>query len=216
MVAANVALGKVVPRGPADLNGTRLALETTVYSGDTVTTPAEGLALVLLSKGDQVHVGPTSEVRLTDTESGILATLEQGAVLARSGGGQTISVRARGLLVNPQSPAWYGVALPENAVVVSAEQGAVTVRGTNQSYEVPAGKAIRFEVAPGPQAPAGAGAGAGMGPGAAAAIGVAISVGVAVPIGWLIADKLADDARREACIEAIKAVSPTAPTDRCK
>jgi len=216
VVAANVALGKVVPRGPADLNGTRLALETTVYSGDTLTTPADGLALILLSKGDQLHVGPTSEVQVTYTEAGILATLALGALMARSGSGQSISVRARGLLVSPQTAAWYTVALTENAVVVSADQGTVTVQGTNQSYTVPAGKATRFEVADASQAPAGAGAGAGIGSGAAAAIGIAISVGVAVPIGWLIADKLADDARRQACIEAIKAVSPTAPTDRCK
>ncbi|MFQ5817760.1 MAG: hypothetical protein ACE5H2_07385, partial [Terriglobia bacterium] len=41
VTAGNPALGKVVPRGPAELNGTRLTLETTLYPGDTITTPAE-------------------------------------------------------------------------------------------------------------------------------------------------------------------------------
>ncbi|MFQ5818082.1 MAG: hypothetical protein ACE5H2_09050, partial [Terriglobia bacterium] len=41
VTAGNVPLGKVVPRGPAELNGTQLTLETTLYPGDTITTPAE-------------------------------------------------------------------------------------------------------------------------------------------------------------------------------
>lgn len=207
VAADNLALGKVVPRGSAQLNGTRLALETTLYAGDTITTPADGLALVLLPQGDQLHVGPASAVRATDTAGTLLVSLERGALLARSGSGQTIAVRARGLIVNPQAAARYAVALTENAVVVSAEQGVVTVQGTAQTYTVPAGKTMRFEVADGPQAPAGAGA-SGLGPGTAAIVAIIISVGAAIPIGFVIADELADDARKDACEQVKSQVSP--------
>ncbi|MFQ5926884.1 MAG: hypothetical protein ACE5MH_05555 [Terriglobia bacterium] len=206
VAAGNPPLGKVVPRGPADLNGTRLVLETTLYAGDTITIPADGLALVLLPQGDQLHVGPASEVQVTDTEGGLLATLARGVLLARSGSGQLIAVRARGLRVQPQAAARYEVALVEKAVVVSTEEGVVNVQASNGSYTVPAGQAMRFEVTDGPQAPAGAGAGTGTRK--AVVIAVAISLGVAIPLAILIADDEADEARRDACITALRAISP--------
>lgn len=206
LAASSLPLGKVIPRGAADLNGTRLDRDATVYLGDLLATAADGLAAVLFAKGDQLHVGPASEVRVITAEGVVVASLARGAVLARSGGGQTIAVRARGLLVRPQGAARYEVALADNAVLVASAEGAVTVQGINQAMTVPAGKAMRFELAPGLQAPAGAGAGAGIGPAMAAWIGVA-AAGGALAVGWVVANELAKDARREACQQIKSQVS---------
>ena len=90
--AENVSLGRVVPRGPAELNQTRLVAEATVYAGDAVATPVGGLALLLLAQGSQIHVGPASAVRINAAEAGVRADLERGSLLARSQPGQKVSV----------------------------------------------------------------------------------------------------------------------------
>lgn len=214
--AESVSLGRVVPRGAAELNQTRLVADATLYAGDAVTTPAGGLALLLLDKGGQVHVGPASAVRLRAAEAGVRAELERGSLLARSQPGGTVSVWAASLLVSPQSPeALYQVALTDSGAIVAAERGAVSVAAANRTVTVPAGEARRFEVEKGPQAPAGAGSGAGMSTGTATMLSVAISLGVSIPVGWIVADKLADDARQEGCQEAILAISAALPTTGC-
>ncbi len=214
--AEGVSLGRVVPRGAAELNQTRLLADATVYAGDAVTTPAGGLALLLLDKGSQVHVGPASAVRLSAAEAGVRAELERGSLLARSQPGGKVSVWAANLLVSPQSPeALYQVALIDSGAIVVAERGEVSVAGANRTVTVPAGQAMRFEVEEGPQAPVGAGSGAGMTTGTAVMLSVAISLGISIPVGWIVANKLADDARQEGCQEAILSVSAALPTTGC-
>lgn len=212
VVAENAALGKVLPRRAAELNQTPLVAETTLYGGDTVVTRADGLALIYLSRGDQVHVGPASEVRVLEADGTVLVSLERGRLLARVENEESFLVRARGLLVRPAAEARYQVALAENGVVVASEQGQVSVQGANRAYTVPEGQAMRFEVTTASAVPTGAASGGqGIGPGAAAAIAVAISVGIAIPVAWLIADKRAE----EACEDAINAISPGASTANC-
>lgn len=207
LTAGNLPLGKVVPRGPADLNGTRLTLETTLYAGDTLATAADGLALVLLPQGDQVHVGPASTVAVSDTAEGLVARLERGAVVVRSGSGQRIFVRAGGLLVTPSGAAHYQVALAEQGVVVAAQAGDVTVHGSNQAVAVPAGKAMRFEVGAVPT-PTLAGGGSNLAGLAAILVSLLISLGVTLPISVVLADKAKDDARQQACEQIKQSISP--------
>lgn len=208
--AGNASLGKVTPQGPAELNRVALLAESSVFSGDTVTTAAEGWALVFLAKGDRVQVGPASEVRLIEAAGVVVASLERGSLQAQNGGAQSLMVQARGLLVNPAGGARYHVALVENGVVVSADQGTVNVQGTNRSYTVSAGQAMRFEVTAAPQAPAGAGSGgSGIAPGAAAGIAAAIAVGATLAIAIPVYNNQKDDIR-DACQAALRALSPSA------
>jgi hypothetical protein len=207
-LAGESPLGRMVPQGKAQLNGERLEVETTLYTGDTVATAADSVAVLLLA-GQQVNLAPSSSVQLASTDGSVVASLEQGALAARSRRGQSLVVRAHGLLVRPEGAARYEVALAEEAVVVSAREGSVTVEGTNEAVAVPAGRTMRFELARTVQAPAGAGV-SGIGPGAAAAITIAVSLGVGIPVSWWIADKLADDARRDACNQIRSGLSPAA------
>jgi hypothetical protein len=223
VLGANAPLGKVVPRlGNTHVNGTALTLETTLFSGDSVATEPQSLAVVQLPLGDQVHVGPASSVVLNGSDQQVIVGLEQGTTIIRSGQGQTIPVNALGLFVQPVGPAAYTVTIQEGDVYVQPDEGSVEVRGTNKSVVVPAGKAMKFELAaataPGP---VGAGASS-LTPGQGAAIALAVSLGVTLGIVWPVlandiddAEDLAREEARQACIDAITAVSPSAPTTGC-
>lgn len=217
VMGASTPLGNVIPRtGTTLVNGTALALETTIFSGDTVATQEGGTAQIMLPRGNQVHLGPASSAVLSGDAHQVVVTLTQGMTVARSGNGQQVSVMARGLLVQPSGAASYEVALDGSAILVSALQGSVEVQGTNRSFVVPAGKAMKFELAAN-SAPGPTGVGAqNMAPGAAAAIAIAVSVGVSVPVAMVYANNKADDARRDACIAAIRAVSPSGSTASCQ
>ena len=82
--ASDAVLGRVIPRSSAQLNGITVFLESTVFSGDIVDTPPDSFAVYLLANGNQLQLGPASEVRLLQVEVGPLAVLERGAVLVRS------------------------------------------------------------------------------------------------------------------------------------
>jgi len=207
--ASDAVLGRVIPRSSAQLNGTTVFLESTVFSGDIVSTPSDGFAVFLFAYGNQLQLGPASEVRLLQVEADAVAVLERGAVLVRSDG-QAIAVQARGLLLSPQGAGHYEVAVTEKAVVVSATHSAVTVHAANRSFPVAAGKAMRFEVADGRQGPVGARAGEGVAWGVV--LGVSIAAGAAgVLIGWLIATNRSQDR----CLQRVRAISPTVPESVC-
>lgn len=161
-------------------------------------------------KNNQVHVGPGSEVRLTAAEGVTLASLQRGTLRVRNGDGETLLVEARGLLIAPEGTARYHVGLAKKGIVVSTEQGVVRVQGTSGSYTVPAGKAMQFDVAAAPQGPVGVG-GNSIGPVATAAIAIGVSLGWDLPVAWAVAN----DEAEKACEEAIRAVSPPAPTTSC-
>jgi len=207
--ASDAVLGRVIPRSSAQLNGITVFLESTVFSGDIVDTPPDSFAVFLLANGNQLQLGPASEVRLLQVEVGPLAVLERGAVLVRSDG-QAIAVQARGLLLSPQAAGRYEVAVTGNAVVVAATHSAVTVHAANRSFSVAAGKAMRFEVADGWQGPVGAKAAGGVPRGLI--LGMSIAAGAAgVLAGWLIANNRSQGR----CLQRVRAISPTVPESVC-
>ena len=223
VVGANTPLGKVVPRvGSSHINGTALTLETTVFADDVITTARQGLAVVQLPFGDQIHVGPASSVTLNGSDQKLVVDLERGITIIRSGQGQKIPVNALGLLIQPVGPAAYTVTIQEGDVYVQADEGSVEVQGTNKSVVVPAGKAMKFELAAA-TAPGAVGAGANsLTPGQGVAIALAVSLGVTLGVVWPVLNNDIDDAEdlareeaRQACIDAIQAASPSAPTTGC-
>jgi len=209
VLGANTPLGKIVPRsGSSALNGNALVLETTLFSGDNVSTQADGLAVILLPQGDQIHLGPASAVSVTEAGDGLVVSLERGMTLTRSGHGRTVSVNAAGVLVQPAGLASYEVAIDGGAIFVSSREGSVEVQGTNESFVVPAGKTMKFELAASTAAgPMGAGA-HNISPGVAAVVAIGISLGVSIPLAFVLADNAEDDARRDACNLVKSQISP--------
>jgi len=180
------------------------------------------LAVVQLSYGDQIHLGPASSLTVNGEGQQLVANLEHGMTIIRSGNSRQVSVGALGLLVEPMGLAQYTVTIHEGAVYVSSDEGSVEVRGTNESFAVPTGKAMKFELAAS-TAPGAVGAGArNISPGVAAAIAIGVSLGTAIPVAIVLADNAEDDAvaraqaaAQQACIAAIQAVSPSASTAGC-
>lgn len=223
LLGVNTVVGKVVPRiGSSQLNGTPVELETTVFSGDSLTTGSQSLAVVQLPYGNQVHVGPVSSLSVSEQGQRVLVSLERGMTIIRSGNGRQVAVRALGLLVEPTGPAAYTVAMHDDTLYVSSDEGSVGVRGTNDSFVVPTGKGMKFQAIAN-TAPGTVGAGASnISPGVAAITAIAISLGASIPISIALANDAEDDAvaearaaAREACIEAIQSVSATADTSGC-
>jgi hypothetical protein len=245
LLGTGTPVGKVLPgTGMSTLNGTDLKLETTLFSGDTLATKSESMALVQLSRGDQVYVGPASQVTLLEGAGNVVISLANGMALVRSGRAQDVMVNAAGLVVRPQGPTSFEVYLVKDGLFVATREGQVEVLGTNRSFTLEAGKAMKFEVGtPTAQGPVGVGAHS-LTPIAAVIVATAISLAVAIPVGIVIADNRADDAReaaiaasqaqlaalqqqlatqlaaitaqvRAACIAAIQAISPTASTAGC-
>jgi hypothetical protein len=213
LMSATAPLGKVLPRsGNSRLNGTELLLETTLFSGDSIATEADSLALIELSLGEQIHVGPASSATVMTVEGDLVVALQSGIVRTKSG---TIAVDARGLMVRPTGAATYDVAIENNAVYVRAHDGSVEVNGSNQSFVVPADKAMKFELAAN-TAPGSVGIGAdNITPGQGVVIALAVSLGVTLGVVVPVLLNEIDNAERDACIRAIQAVSPSAPTTGC-
>lgn len=209
VAGATSPIGKVVPRsGSTVLNGIEVSLETTVFSGDTVATQADSLALIQLPQGDQIHIGPSSSATVTAAGNELLVSLERGMTLARSGNARQVSVNALGLLVQPSGLGSYEVAIDSNSIVVASHEGNVQVQGANKSFEVPAGKVMRFELAANTSlGRVGVGA-RNITPGVSAAIGAAVGGGIALTL-YLIERSQREDDDEEVCQRIKSQISPS-------
>jgi len=145
---ANVPLGRIIPAGDGSaLNGTGFKLQSTLFSGDKVTAGTDSWVLVLLLQGDQVQLGPAGSMSVTGSAQEVLVTLERGLAAARSGGAQLVSISAGGLMVRPSGKAKYQVAIQADAIVVTSQEGALSVQASNRTLVVPSGKAMKFVLA---------------------------------------------------------------------
>lgn len=138
-------VGKVVPRtGVSTLNGTNLKLETILYSGDIVATQSDGAVLVLLTGGDRVILGPSSQVTLKEYDDGLGLTLTAGVARIHT---DNVAILANGLVV--RSAGEQGIfevgIVDEDVLLVVAINGDVEVQATNNTVMVPMDHAMRFE-----------------------------------------------------------------------
>lgn len=142
----NSQVGRVIPRtGTSAVNGTDLLLDTTLYSGDLVSTQPEGSALVLASGGGRVLLGPSSSVSLAEYDNGLGLTLSRGVVRVHTSG---IAVLANGVVVRAAGDRGiFEVGLEgTDALLVFAISGDVEVQATNNTVVVPMDQVMRFEI----------------------------------------------------------------------
>ena len=207
--AGGEAVGKAVPRaGTTTLNNLALKTETTLFAGDTVATAKGGLALVFLSGGNQVNLGPDTVVAVLESDT-LAVSLTRGIIAVRSGENPA-ALNAAGVFLRPASQAFYEVAIDRNAVVVSSHRGDVEVQGTNQPFVVPSGKTMRFELAQNTAlGPTGVGAN-NLGAGAIIAI-VAVIATATVTTALAIKYHNDRDDAQEACQALAAAASPAVP-----
>jgi len=175
--ASPAALGRVVVNAPTTMNGIDVPKESTMYSGDRLTTGAKGWARVYFSPAEQVYLDSTSEARAARNADGISIELVRGGAHLQTG--SNVRVLTGGLEVVPRENAvWQVKQTGANEVTVVALRGSVEVRGSNRTVEVPAGRSARLTTSPTPPAAAAGGGSYGLSPGAKAAIAAAVIGGV--------------------------------------
>ena len=154
--ASPATLGRVVVNAPATMNGIVVPREATMYSGDRLATGAKGWARVYFSPEEQIYLDSSSEARASRSADGIGIELMRGGVHLQTG--SNVRLVASGVEVVPsQNAVWQVKQTGANEVLVVALRGAVEVRGSNRTVEVPAGRSARVTTSPAPPAAAGGG-----------------------------------------------------------
>jgi len=159
--AAPATMGRVVANAPATLNGVAIPREATVFSGDRLTTGADGWARIYLAEGEQIHLAARSEARAARSGERVDVELVNGKLSLQTNAGSGVNVQTNGLAIVPanQDAVWEVTRTAPNEVLVAAHSGSVEVRGANRNVTVPAGRSARVSTAPAPATPAAVAAG---------------------------------------------------------
>ncbi len=142
LLSASSSIGKVVPViGVTTVNGTRITLDTTVFSGDTVATQARGSAVLMLPMGGKARLGSATSATFNNN----MIVLTSGVTRVHAGVGQTVLVNALGLVVRGTEGSTFEVGIDGASVIVAARTGNVEVVGMNSSLPIAEGNVMRFE-----------------------------------------------------------------------
>ncbi|MCI0404190.1 MAG: FecR domain-containing protein [Acidobacteria bacterium] len=154
--AAPAAMGRVVANAPAKLNGVLIPREATVFSGDRLTTGAEGWARLYLAEGEQIHLAALSEARAARAGERVDVELMNGQLLLQTRAGSGVNVQANGLAILPvgREAVWEVTRTSANEVLVAARSGSVEIHGINRNLTVPAGRSARVTTTAAPASPA--------------------------------------------------------------
>ena len=181
------AWGSLKSQGRTEVNGMAVPAETTLFSGDLVTTREASLATLSLPGGHLVFVIENSAARFNADSKSV--TLERGSLGVLHEGGEGVAVSSRGTLIRPAEgkAARYVVKLEDKGFVLSSLRGDVNVSASNRTVTVPSGKAMRFELAEPspPQGSTSAGSANALSPRAiivASVLIVAASLAIALPL----------------------------------
>jgi hypothetical protein len=157
----SAALGKISGRGMAEVNGTALPGEATLFSGDQISTRKESAVALSFGGGDQIFLPELSRARIERAGAGTRLALDFGALAAIRRSTNLPVVMAGGVRIEASgnTPAAFEVALNGTALKVFARLGSVRVTGANKTVEVPEGKTMEATTAAvPPTAPAAAAA----------------------------------------------------------
>lgn len=186
------ALGRIVAAPPAAVNGVALPADTTLFSGDRITTGPQGWARVILPQGVQIHLTAQTQAQATRQGDRIEVDLVEGRLTLRTRGNSGVLVRSNGLEIVPRTQSnavWEVARLGEGVTLVTSQLGPLEVRSANRTVEVLPGQSLRLEsrlMENADQGVPGAAGGAGMSAGTKALITLLVIVGagaaIAIPI----------------------------------
>jgi hypothetical protein len=184
----SAALGKLTARGAAEVNGTVLPNEATVFSGDRLATPKDSDAALSLGAGNQVFFPELTRARIERSGNQTKVSLESGALAVVSRSGIVPVVETGGVRIETtgNAPAIFEVAINGTSLKVLARTGAAKVLAANRTIEVPEGKMLKATLTPAPRSPDNPPAGTGMTSGLSTIQVVAIAVGVASGVTGLV------------------------------
>ncbi len=145
----SAALGKISGRGIAEVNGTALPGEATLFSGDQISTRKESAVALSFGGGDQIFLPELTRARIERAGAGTRMALDYGALAAIRRSTNLPVVMAGGVRIEASgsTPAAFEVALNGRALKVFARLGSVRVTAANKTVEVPEGKTMEATTA---------------------------------------------------------------------
>lgn len=169
-------VGKINSRGIAEVNGTPMPSDATVFAGDRIATRKDSVATLALTGGDQVFLPKLSAAQVNRTGSQVTIALQRGALAVINRSSDSLVVETHGVRIQAAGKAGgiYEVAVNGKAVQVQARKGAALVTASNRTVEVKEGTTLDATVAdPGP-----AGALGGLSPMATAVLATSTAAGL--------------------------------------
>lgn len=129
-------IGVAKATGPAEVNGLPFPGETTLYSGDRVSTGQESHLTLFTNPQERVYIAASSSARLFKHGEATVVALEQGTVAFRASGHTYLTLNEYDVTIRSQSdaPAVAQVTLSkERGAQVQALKGAIEVAAPSQS-----------------------------------------------------------------------------------
>jgi ferric-dicitrate binding protein FerR (iron transport regulator) len=181
------AVGKLTTRGAAEVNGTALPNEATVFSGDRLATQKDSAMALSLGAGNQVFFPELTRARLERNGNETKVSLERGALAVVSRSGNVPVVETSGVRIQTAglSPAIFEVAVSGTSLKVLVRAGTMRVIAADRTVEVPEGKMLEATMTPAQPAPQAAPAGTGMTSGLSTIQVIAIAGSLAVGLTGL-------------------------------
>jgi co-chaperonin GroES (HSP10) len=183
----SAAVGKLTTRGAAEVNGTVLPNEATIFSGDRLATQKDSSVALSLGAGNQVFFPEMTRARVERTGNETKVFLERGALAVVSRSGIAPVIETGGVRIGSagSAPAIFEVAINGASLKVLARTGTARVVGADGPVEVPEGKMLEAKLSPAPASPQAPAAGTGMTSGLSTIQVVAIAVGVGAGVTGL-------------------------------
>lgn len=184
----SAAVGKMTTRGAAEVNGTTLPNDATVFSGDRLATEKDSAVALSLGAGNQVFFPELTRARLERSGNETKVSLEHGALAVVSRAGTVPVVETSGVRIQTagSAPAIFEVAISGTKLKVLSRTGITRVIAADRTIELPEGKMLEASVSPAPPSPQAPAAGTGMTGGLTTIQIVAIAVGVGAGVTGLV------------------------------
>lgn len=130
--------GELSVSGQVSINGQSAISGATVFSDSTVTTAANSSAVVSLGKLGRVEVLPGSSIKLSFTDSGLMATLEAGRV--RVSNSMMASVTTKDGSAIADNASVFTVDVECGNMVVATQSGNVILRAAGIDKQIAMGQ----------------------------------------------------------------------------
>lgn len=152
--ATPAVVGKVQTKGAAEVNGTAVPSEATLFAGDRITTQKKTASGMSLPGGDQVFLPSLTTAKVTRPDKRVVVTLERGALAVVSRSAEPVIIEANGVRIQAGSrQAVYEVAVQGTGLKVLARKGTALVKSADRRVEVKEGTTMDATVGPAPPAP---------------------------------------------------------------
>ena len=144
------SMGIVLQADHADLSGAPVVIGSTIFSGDTLTTEGAGALRARFASG-QIYLFPNSNVGISQTPNGFVASLTAGTVLLS---GQSYQVLADGAVIEPKAGplteaqiSWVS----PTELLLSSRRGDLQVTMGDETETVTEGSSYRMMIVPASQ-----------------------------------------------------------------